>query len=141
MNPYLKDVIWEECNKANHFLRIPGIYKHFKEKIDGEDMWYCVTNVSEPLQPKDMLKLVTDTKHKIITAFHTELNANTWIFRVQDRYYHPATIEPKTVVLYTALYGDRKTYVRPLDMFLSTVDKDKYPNANQKFRFELITGI
>lgn len=42
------------------------------------------------------------------------------------------------MVVYKALYGDCKVYVRPLDMFLSRVDKAKYPNVKQEYRFELI---
>lgn len=44
----------------------------------------------------------------------------------------------KKLVIYEALYDDHKIWVRPYDMFVSKVDKEKYPDVLQEYRFELI---
>jgi len=57
-------------------------------------------------------------------------------YELLDIAIHAETGEEYAV--YRALYGQRKLYIRPLKTFLSEVDREKYPDVQQKYRFEYI---
>ena len=42
----------------------------------------------------------------------------------------------KKIVIYQALYGEGTKWARSYEEFISLVDKKKYPDIKQKYRFE-----
>ncbi|WP_099189337.1 DUF1653 domain-containing protein [Tepidibacter mesophilus] len=58
------------------------------------------------------------------------------LYLVIDTVKHSETQED--MVLYKALYGDYGLFVRPLEMFLEEVPKEKINPMNQTYRFELV---
>lgn len=61
---------------------------------------------------------------------------NIYLYKIIGIAEHTETKEK--VVVYQSLYGDFGMYVRPYDMFVGKVDKQKYPDIKQEYRFEKV---
>lgn len=113
---------------------VPGVYKHFKgknyfaigvvENGDSEDKYDAEDEV-----------MVNDMLFTMFRAKHTETGKYILVAMMQDGKMY--TDEPGKFIMYKALYDDGALYVRPLDMFMSEVDHEKYPDVTQKYRLEL----
>lgn len=88
-------------------------------------------------KPGDIVK---HFKRETISDEELKDNPNIYLYEIIGTSRHTETKEE--VMVYKPLYEtecvEGVDYVsRPLDMFLSEVDHDKYPDIKQKYRFEL----
>lgn len=72
-------------------------------------------------------------KRETLTKNELKKNPNMYLYEIVGIAEHTETKE--LLVVYNALYGKPTFCARPLSMFLSEVDHEKYPNIKQKYRF------
>ena len=82
-------------------------------------------------------EIVQHLKHERYPA-----DSPMYTYRILGYATHSETRE--TLVIYEALYDlhdedTLKVFARPLDMFMSKVDKKKYPDIRQEYRFEFLS--
>ena len=71
-----------------------------------------------------------------LTAAQLQQEPQMYLYQIVGTAEH--TESGETLMVYRPLYGEQKLYARPLAMFLSEVDREKYPTARQRYRFERI---
>lgn len=119
-------------------LVAPAIYRHFKHTENGpvNNYMYAVMGVSEAYC---MDTICIEGLEAIIYVKHTETGMIIPVYMFNNEFIHcDEHAQDEKLVIYKSLY-DGDAYARPLEMFLQEVDHDKYPDASQKYRFELHT--
>lgn len=102
-------------------VEIPSIYRHFKGR------YYATMGMSTPA---DKLE------GEILQAIHTESDSKIDLYESCGNYYHDREIDSENLVIYKTLYDGSGIFARPETMFTSKVDREKYPDVKQKYRFE-----
>ena len=89
--------------------------------------------VEEDLQERDILvgDIVQHFKREWVSADTSE-----YLYKVLAFAQH--TENGEKLVIYQAMYAPFKVCARPYAMFMSEVDRKKYPDVKQKYRFEKI---
>ena len=76
----------------------------------------------------------------IVRHFKREIDneGKNYLYEIIGIGHHSETNED--MMVYRALYEPYRMCVRPLPMFMSEVDREKYPDIRQKYRFEVYHG-
>lgn len=123
-------------------VKCPCVYKHFK----GD--YYATMGVSVPRSPGDIARRCegavpgsVTTLETLVRIFKSDYVGEQWMVERIKHYYadgewcHVSDLCPDRLVLYKALYDASGVYSREENMFLSKIDRDKYPEEMQDFRF------
>lgn len=127
------DINREKC------LKIPCIARHFKHELtnDYPMYFYVVTGIAEVKNLRNIDKKLIDS---YLWAKHANNHEKVYpIYKINGQFYintYEDGLPEGNYVVYKALYSN-ETFIREFNEFMSPVDKEKYPNIKQYWRFEL----
>ncbi|MBQ8925472.1 MAG: DUF1653 domain-containing protein [Clostridia bacterium] len=104
---------------------------HIKHDLtrDEKEELIAMGNIDRNFHPGDR---VQHFKRELVDP-----NTTQYLYQIVGVAIHSESREP--LMVYQALYDDYQLYARPYDMFLSEVDREKYPDIKQKYRFEKVS--
>ncbi len=91
----------------------------------------CAGGRRPELMPGDVVR---HFKRETLSAEEVAAGSTRYLYRYLGVAHHSETQEP--LALYQALYPPFGLWVRPLAMFMGEVDRDRYPDVRQRWRFE-----
>lgn len=125
-----------EYDSDGPLLRMQRLMEADK-KSEEEEMKRYESDIPAPT-PKEEEEEVTESND------HRRINEGDVVIHFKGNKYlilafakHTET--NKDVVIYQSLTGDKQVWARPYNMFMGKVDKRKYPDVEQEYRFEVYT--
>ena len=154
-NKIAKAII-ETCHKESYIpienindyrLKFNAVYRHFKH-TDEDPLNYMYVTICEAepaVIDSELYKdIISKGKSMFYFDYTEDKNLSFNLYYYNDKFYYEISnfdldkINEKKLVIYKSLYDNHLAYGRPRTMFLSPVDKNKYPDSKQYYRFELI---
>lgn len=118
----------------NKTVYYPFLYQHFKNNF------YVTLGISKPIDEVTFNHLSKRVvRYATRNVIHTEKPTGVpmLVDLLTGEMFYVGTKEHKPLVVYTNYNSFfRDIFARPIDMFLSNVDKKKYPQVRQKERFK-----
>ena len=116
--------------KSNSGILVP-LDKDEYESVEEKEEKREQTTEQLPIEQRDLVvgDIVRHFKREWVSETTSE-----YLYKILAFASHTETGE--RLVIYQGLYPPFKICARPYDMFMSKVDKKKYPNSKQQYRFE-----
>ena len=148
-NPNGRNQTEEEARAIDVAIRnMLGHYNVRPSQIDGDDEGYAslfslVMNALKDRRIKKDTEAAGEDKPQCLDFPERKVVKNGIYRHFKGKYYLVEDVANNSetgeeMVVYRHLYGDGGLCVRPKAMFLSEVDRVKYPDVKQVYRFELV---